>query len=109
MELSDYVNRFAQLMLTLHHERTYKLAIDTGFTCHNREGTPGRGSCTFCNNVTFSPNGRMPDPICTRLDNGRRVLAKRTAAKKFLSYFQVYTDTEAYHMLYVINPYTKHP
>jgi len=93
MALSDYVNTFGQAMLARYHERVHKLAIDAGFTCPNRDGTLGRGGCTFCNNVSFSPNGRHPDPFCTQLDNGRRVIAKRTGAKKFLAYFQAYTNT----------------
>ncbi|MFP3872880.1 MAG: TIGR01212 family radical SAM protein [Thiohalophilus sp.] len=93
MTLSDYINTFGQAMLSRYGERVHKLAIDAGFTCPNRDGTLGRGGCSFCNNVSFSPHGRQPDPICTQLDNGRRVLAKRTGAKKFLAYFQAYTNT----------------
>lgn len=93
MTLADYVNTFGQMMLTRYHERVHKLAIDAGFTCPNRDGTLGRGGCTFCNNVSFSPNGRQPDPVSAQLDSGRRVLAKRTGAKKFLAYFQAYTNT----------------
>ncbi|MDR9436689.1 MAG: TIGR01212 family radical SAM protein [Thiohalophilus sp.] len=93
MTLSDYVNTFGQMMLTRYHERVHKLAIDAGFTCPNRDGTLGRGGCTFCNNVSFSPNSRQPDPVCTQLESGRRVLARRTGAKKFLAYFQAYTNT----------------
>lgn len=93
MTLSDYVNTFGQMMLTRCHERVHKLAIDAGFTCPNRDGTLGRGGCAFCNNVSFSPNARQPDPVCTQLENGRRVLARRTGAKKFLAYFQAYTNT----------------
>jgi len=86
MALSDYVNTFGQLMLTRHHERVHKLAIDAGFTCPNRDGTSGRGGCTFCNNVSFSPNGRW-----------------------FLAYFQTHTNTMVCHMFNSINCYTKHP
>jgi len=93
MTLADYVTTFGQTMLARYHERVHKLAIDAGFTCPNRDGTLGRGGCSFCNNVSFSPNGRQPDPVCTQLDNGRRVIAKRTGAKKFLAYFQAYTNT----------------
>ncbi|MDZ7661338.1 TIGR01212 family radical SAM protein [Thiohalophilus sp.] len=93
MTLCEYVNTFGQMMLNRYHERVHKLAIDAGFTCPNRDGTLGRGGCTFCNNVSFSPNGRQPDPVNAQLESGRRVLAKRTGAKKFLAYFQAYTNT----------------
>ena len=59
MNLSQYVNTFGQAMLAHYGERVHKIAIDSGFTCPNRDGTIGRGGCTFCNNVSFSPNGRQ--------------------------------------------------
>jgi hypothetical protein len=95
MALADYVNTFGQAMLARYHERVHKLAIDAGFTCPNRDGSLGRGGCSFCNNVSFSPHGRQPDPIYSQLENGRRVIAKRTRAKKFIAYFQAYTNTYA--------------
>ncbi len=71
------------------------MAIDAGLSCPNRDGSKGRGGCTFCNNATFSPNGRSPAPILEQIDNGRKVLLKRTGAKKYIAYFQAYTNTYA--------------
>ncbi|MFO7594199.1 MAG: TIGR01212 family radical SAM protein [Pseudomonadota bacterium] len=113
MALSDYVNTFGRHLLKRHGERVHKLAINAGFTCPNRDGSKGRGGCTFCNNSSFSPNvssgtkrgrdkrpegtvpvnaGKEPD-VLEQIESGRRVLAKRTGAKKFLAYFQAYTNT----------------
>lgn len=93
MALSDYVHTFGQYLLARHGERVHKLAINAGFTCPNRDGTKGIGGCSFCNNSSFSPNARQPDPIVEQLNNGRAVLARRTGAKRFLAYFQAYTNT----------------
>ncbi len=95
MILSNYVNTFGQSMLDKHQQRVHKIAIDADFTCPNRDGTIGRGGCTFCNNVSFSPNGRKPAPLNQQIDAGRKVLIKRTGAKKYLAYFQAYTNTYA--------------
>ncbi|MBE9568928.1 MAG: TIGR01212 family radical SAM protein [Proteobacteria bacterium] len=95
MILSQYVNTFGQAMLAAHGERVHKVAIDAGFTCPNRDGSIGRGGCTFCNNVSFSPNGRRPDDIAEQIEAGRRVLRKRTGANKYIAYFQAYTNTYA--------------
>ncbi len=76
-------------------ERVHKIAIDAGFTCPNRDGSIGRGGCTFCNNVSFSPNGRRPDQIAEQIEAGRQVIRKRTGAKKYIAYFQAYTNTYA--------------
>ena len=82
-------------MLARYGERVHKIAIDAGFTCPNRDGSIGRGGCTFCNNVSFSPNGRKPDHIAEQIDSGRRVIRKRTGATKYIAYFQAYTNTYA--------------
>ncbi|MFK5915138.1 MAG: TIGR01212 family radical SAM protein [Woeseiaceae bacterium] len=95
MILSNYVNTFGQSMLNKHKQRVHKIAIDADFTCPNRDGTIGRGGCTFCNNVSFSPNGRKPAPLNIQIDAGRKVLVKRTGATKYLAYFQAYTNTYA--------------
>lgn len=95
MILSNYVNTFGQSMLNKHQQRVHKIAIDADFTCPNRDGTIGRGGCTFCNNVSFSPNGRKPAPLNQQIDAGRKVLIKRTRAEKYLAYFQAYTNTYA--------------
>lgn len=95
MTLSDYVNTFGQHLLGRYGERVHKIAIDAGFTCPNRDGSKGIGGCTFCNNTSFSPNGRQPLPILEQIANGRRVIAKRTRARSFIAYFQAYTNTYA--------------
>jgi len=95
MNLANYVNTFGQAMLSRYGERVHKIAIDAGFTCPNRDGSVGRGGCTFCNNVSFSPNGRKPDQIAEQIASGRRVITRRTGAKKYIAYFQAYTNTYA--------------
>jgi radical SAM protein (TIGR01212 family) len=95
MILSSYVNTFGQAMLRRYGERVHKIAIDADFTCPNRDGSKGQGGCTFCNNVSFSPNGRQPAGIIEQIDAGRRVIRKRTGARKYLAYFQAYTNTYA--------------
>lgn len=99
MILSQYVNTFGQVMLARYGERVHKIAIDAGFTCPNRDGSIGIGGCTFCNNVSFSPNGRRPKqlsrPIAEQIESGRQVIRKRTGAQKYIAYFQAYTNTYA--------------
>jgi radical SAM protein (TIGR01212 family) len=93
MALSDYVTTLGQQLLAKHGERVHKLAINAGFTCPNRDGSKGRGGCTFCNNRSFSPNAKMEPDVAAQIAAGRRVIAKRTGARKFLAYFQAYTNT----------------
>lgn len=96
MMLSDRVHTFGQWLKNKHGERVHKIALDAGFTCPNRDGSKGMGGCTFCNNSSFSPNGRQPAPLNDQLASGRRGIARRTRARKYLAYFQAYTNTYAH-------------
>jgi len=95
MALSDYVNTFGQDLLSRYGERVHKLAINAGMTCPNRDGSKGQGGCTFCNNVSFSPNAKKEPLVWEQIEAGRQVIAKRTRAKRFIAYFQAYTNTYA--------------
>ena len=95
MALSDYINTFGQNLLKRYGERVHKLAINAGLTCPNRDGSKGRGGCTFCNNASFNPASRRPPGIAQQIEAGRRVIRKRTGAKRYMPYFQAYTNTYA--------------
>jgi radical SAM protein (TIGR01212 family) len=93
--LSERVHTFGQFLLNKHGERVHKIAIDAGFTCPNRDGAKGIGGCTFCNNASFSPNARNAPTLDSQLDSGRRGIDRCTKARKYLAYFQAYTNTYA--------------
>jgi radical SAM protein (TIGR01212 family) len=95
LALSDYIHTFGQFMLQRYGQRVHKIALDAGFTCPNRDGSKGIGGCTFCNNASFSPNGRNAPSISSQLASGRRAIARRTRARRFIAYFQAYTNTYA--------------
>ena len=82
-------------MLNRYGERVHKVSIDASFTCPNRDGSLGIGGCTFCNNTSFSPNGREPAEVSQQIDAGKFIIRKRTGAKKYIAYFQAYTNTYA--------------
>ncbi|OGT20986.1 MAG: TIGR01212 family radical SAM protein [Gammaproteobacteria bacterium RBG_16_57_12] len=93
MTLAHYIHTFGQAMLKRHGERIHKVSINAGLTCPNRDGSKGRGGCTFCNNVSFSPNGRQTPSIAEQIAAGQKVILKRTRARKYIAYFQSYTNT----------------
>lgn len=95
MALSDYVYTFGQDLMQRYGERIHKLAINAGFSCPNRDGSKGIGGCTFCNNASFTPTARRQPSVSEQIDAGRKVLLKRTGAKRFIAYFQAYTNTYA--------------
>ena len=76
-------------------ERLQKLVLDAGFSCPNRDGTVGRGGCTYCDNAAFHPGYSTPGkPLLTQIDEGiefQRVRYPR--ARHYLAYFQAYSNT----------------
>jgi radical SAM protein (TIGR01212 family) len=74
----------------------YKVNVDAGFTCPNRDGTIGSSGCIYCNNDSFRPNSCTPTfSLDEQIHNGIAHIRKRYKADKFLVYFQPYTNTYA--------------
>jgi radical SAM protein (TIGR01212 family) len=74
--------------------KVYKVTIDAGFTCPNRDGKVGDGGCSYCNNMGFSANSRRePAPIRRQIEEGMAFMRQRYKAEKFIAYFQAYTNT----------------
>lgn len=77
-------------------ERVQKISINVGFTCPNRDGSKGTGGCTYCNNQSFKPDYCKPQTdIREQLEKGIEFFGKKRKIKKFLAYFQSYTNTYA--------------
>lgn len=90
MQLDNYVNTFGVYLKQKYQQRIKKLTINGEFTCPNRDGTLGKGGCTFCNVESFNPQANTI-PISQQLDLGKAGHGKK--ASKYLAYFQAYTST----------------
>ncbi len=98
------------------NEKVYKIPISiSGFTCPNIDGTVAKGGCTFCENDSFSPNLQdkknkfklspktVENPylenqlkqLQMQFDATKTRLQKKFGAKKFIVYFQSFTNTYA--------------
>ena len=74
--------------------RVFKIAIDAGFTCPNRDGRVGYGGCTYCSNTSFSPNSRDDHgTLLQQIGDGMQFYRERLQGEKFIVYFQAYTNT----------------
>lgn len=74
--------------------KAQKIAINAGFTCPNRDGSKGRGGCTYCNNQTFNPGYCQTDKSVTdQLAEGVRFFSRKYPEMRYLAYFQAYTST----------------
>ncbi len=89
-------NDFSAFFKKQFNERIQKIAVDAGFTCPNRNGTKGRGGCTYCNNDTFNPFYCSPmKTISEQLKEGIAFFSEKYKAQKYLAYFQAYSNTYA--------------
>jgi uncharacterized protein len=67
-------NDFSSHFRRLFNQRVQKISLDTGFTCPNRDGTRGRGGCTYCNNKSFNPlYCNLEISITDQLNKGNRI------------------------------------
>lgn len=74
--------------------RVYKVTLDAGFTCPNRDGTKGVGGCTFCDETGSSSRAQnKKDAITLQIQKNVEIMRQRFKAEKFIAYFQSYTNT----------------
>ena len=75
--------------------KVYKLAIDGGFTCPNRDGTLGIGGCIFCSNSGSGDFAAQGHSIAQQLENAKQKVAFKNKNGKYIAYFQSFTNTYA--------------
>lgn len=87
-EFTDYLRKIFPLF------KVQKISLDAGFTCPNRDGSKGRGGCTYCNNRTFNPDYcHESKSITEQLHEGIRFFSRKYPDMKYMAYFQAYTNT----------------
>lgn len=87
---------FGEYLKEVFGKKVYKVNVDAGFTCPNRDGTLGTTGCIYCNNDSFRPSSCAPTKsLQEQIKNGIEYLKHRYKAKAFLVYFQPYTNTYA--------------
>ena len=78
--------------------RVQKISIDSGLNCPNRDGTISTGGCIYCNQRGSGTGSfQLGLSITDQLIRGKTALSKRYKAKKFMAYFQSFTNTYAPH------------
>ncbi|MDH5681848.1 MAG: TIGR01212 family radical SAM protein [Spirochaetota bacterium] len=89
-------NNFGSHLKGMFGQKVFKVCIDAGFTCPNRDGTKGRGGCIYCNNDSFKPNTtEARNSVMKQLNDGIDYQKKRYKAQKYIAYFQPFSNTYA--------------
>ncbi|OON87162.1 TIGR01212 family radical SAM protein [Oribacterium sp. C9] len=89
LSLSDYLKR-------IYGQKVYKISLQSGCSCPNRDGTISRGGCSFCSEGGSGDFAAPLLPVKEQIEIGiKRVEAKlpKVTEHKFIAYFQSYTNT----------------
>lgn len=77
-------------------EKVYKIALDGGFTCPNRDGRIGTEGCIFCSGSGSGDfAGDRRDSITAQIEKGKERLKGKLSGGKYIAYFQAFTNTYA--------------
>ena len=94
MQNRSLYNDFPTFLRQYFPYNVQKISINAGFTCPNRDGTKGKGGCTYCNNQTFNPAYCHTElSVSEQLEKGKKFFAYKYPDMKYLAYFQAYTNT----------------
>ena len=91
--------RFRSLNETLRErfgEKIYKIALNGGMSCPNRDGTIGTGGCIFCSrggSGEFASDRTLS--ITDQIEQGKRSVGKKIKNGRYIAYFQAFTNTYA--------------
>lgn len=89
-------NDFNTYLRNIYGCRVQKITIDAGFSCPNRDGTISTGGCIYCNDRGSGTGAHAKGlSITDQLIQGKKALSKRYKAKKFIAYFQAFSNTYA--------------
>ncbi len=89
-------NDYNSYLRKTHGSKVYRIGLDAGFSCPNRDGTKGRGGCVYCNDS--GSRSSYTDPVksvAAQLSSRIDYLKSRFGAEKFIAYFQAFTNTHA--------------
>ena len=87
------MRRLGQVLREQYGEKVYKLTLSSGCSCPNRDGRIGTGGCSFCSAGGSGDFAAAFAPIEQQLEEARARIRQKTDAKKFIAYFQAFTNT----------------
>lgn len=75
--------------------KVYKLSLDGGFTCPNRDGTVSTGGCIFCSALGSGEFAEGGENIAEQLEKSKKRVEAKNKGGKYIAYFQSFTNTYA--------------
>ena len=94
--LTKRYNAFSDELKQVFGCRVHRISVDAGFSCPNRDGTMGTGGCIYCGGKGSGSHGIQAGvSVAEQLEAGKEVMTRKYKAKRFLAYFQAYSNTYA--------------
>ena len=87
------MRRLSAVLKAEYGEKIYRLALSSGCTCPNRDGTAGTGGCTFCSEGGSGDFAAPPVPLAEQIEAARARICQKTDARRFIAYYQSVTNT----------------
>lgn len=87
---------FSKYLKDKFGQKVYKISLDGGFTCPNRDGKTGTRGCIFCSkggSGDFAESREMS--ITEQIESGKKKVEKKIKSGKYIAYFQAFTNTYA--------------
>lgn len=83
----------SDVLKEMYGEKIYRLALSSGCSCPNRDGTVGVGGCTFCSEGGSGEFAAEPAPVAEQIERAKTLVRAKTDGKRFIAYFQSFTNT----------------
>ena len=91
-----YINMLSDYLKYTFDEKIYRIPLNGGMTCPNRDGTCGDRGCIFCNESgagEFTPDKLLS--LNKQIEAGKSLVANKTKSDKYIAYFQAFSNTYA--------------
>lgn len=91
-----YINDLNTYLKTTYGHKVYKLSLNGGMTCPNRDGTLGSRGCIFCSeggSGDFAASGSLG--ITQQIEEAKKLVSRKITDGSYIAYFQAYTNTYA--------------
>ena len=91
-----YINMLSDYLKETFGEKLYRISLNGGMSCPNRDGTCGSDGCLFCSEKgagEFTPDIALS--LDEQIEEGKKLVLHKTKSDKFIAYFQAFSNTYA--------------
>ena len=95
MDHTAYYRSYSTYLSELFGEKVYRVCLDAGLGCPNRDGKLGIGGCVFCSDTGSWGGSGQREPLEDQVRREKERVRKRYGVNRFIAYFQAFSNTYA--------------